>query len=97
MMRSRFTGGPGRERGASRTPRQRRGPDGHAAGTLVQAADRLDSGEDLTADVREVLLEGVRGYEQGAAEQVEKPRIQLTRAEEFAATLHERLTHVPAP
>lgn len=47
--------------------------------------------------MREVLLEGVRGYEQGAAEQVEKPRIQLVRAEEFAATLHERLTRVPAP
>ncbi|MBR8640419.1 MerR family transcriptional regulator [Streptomyces tuirus] len=59
---------------------------------LLEVTDRLDSGEELTANEREALLERVRGYEQGAAEQVEKLRTQLARAEEFAATLRERLT-----
>ncbi|MFI2353031.1 MerR family transcriptional regulator [Streptomyces sp. NPDC019443] len=63
---------------------------------LLDATDRLDSDEELPADEREALLERVRGYEQGASEQVEKLRTQLARAEEFAATLHERLTRVPA-
>lgn len=58
---------------------------------LLEATDRLDSGEELTVDEREALLERVRGYEQGAAEQMEKLRTQLARAEEFAATLRERL------
>ncbi|MFH8490939.1 MerR family transcriptional regulator [Streptomyces longisporoflavus] len=63
---------------------------------LLEATDRLDSGEKLAADEREALLERVRGYEQDAAEQVEKLRTQLARAEEFAATLRARLTRVPA-
>ncbi|MER6672731.1 MerR family transcriptional regulator [Streptomyces sp. NPDC000983] len=58
---------------------------------LLDATDRLDSGAVLAADEREVLLERVRGYEQGAAEQVEKLRVQLSRAEDFAATLRARL------
>ncbi|MFH9001717.1 MerR family transcriptional regulator [Streptomyces afghaniensis] len=58
---------------------------------LLDVTDRLDSDEELTADERATLLKRVRGYEQGAAEQVEKLRTQLTRAEEFAATLRERL------
>jgi DNA-binding transcriptional MerR regulator len=66
---------------------------------LLEVTDRLDSGEELTADERATLLERVRGYEQGAAEQVEKLRTQLARAEEFAATLRERLARnqVAAP
>ncbi|PWS49170.1 MerR family transcriptional regulator, partial [Streptomyces sp. ZEA17I] len=47
--------------------------------------DALDDGE------REALLERVRTYRQAAAEQVEKLRIQLERAEEFADTLGARL------
>lgn len=58
---------------------------------LLDATDRLDSEETLPMDEREALLERVRGYEQGAAEQVEKLRTQLARAEEFAQTLRERL------
>ncbi|MEJ8672643.1 MerR family transcriptional regulator [Streptomyces sp. NBC_01017] len=58
---------------------------------LLEVTDRLDSGEELTSAEREALLERVRGYEQGAAEQVEKLRTQLARGEEFAATLRERL------
>ncbi|MGW5638814.1 MerR family transcriptional regulator [Streptomyces sp. NPDC003832] len=58
---------------------------------LLDATDRLDSGAVLAADEREVLLERVRGYERGAAEQVEKLRVQLSRAEDFAATLRARL------
>jgi hypothetical protein len=38
-----------------------------------------------------MLLERVRAYEQAAAEQVEKLRVQLSRAEDFAATLRGRL------
>lgn len=64
---------------------------------LLDATDRLDSGAELSAEEREALLERVRGYAQGAAEQVEKLRVQLARAEEFAATLRERLTRIPAP
>jgi DNA-binding transcriptional MerR regulator len=41
---------------------------------LLEVTDRLDSGEELTSAEREALLERVRGYEQGAAEQVEKLR-----------------------
>ncbi|MFF9785825.1 MULTISPECIES: MerR family transcriptional regulator [Streptomyces] len=63
---------------------------------LLDATDRLDSDEELTAVEREALLERVRVFEQGTAEQVEKLRTQLARAEEFAATLRERLTRVPA-
>ncbi|MEV5357682.1 MerR family transcriptional regulator [Streptomyces sp. NPDC052693] len=58
---------------------------------LLDATDRLDRGDALDADEREVLLERVRTYQQAAAEQVEKLRIQLARAEDFAATLSARL------
>ncbi|MEU5509075.1 MerR family transcriptional regulator [Streptomyces fungicidicus] len=57
---------------------------------LLDATDRLDSGEAFD-DEREALLGRVRVYEQAATEQVEKLRVQLTRAEEFAATLGARL------
>ncbi|MFF1464064.1 MerR family transcriptional regulator [Streptomyces sp. NPDC058330] len=64
---------------------------------LLEATDRLDSGEELPEAEREALLDRVRGYERAAAEQTEKIRVQLARAEEFAAALRERLTRVPAP
>jgi DNA-binding transcriptional MerR regulator len=63
---------------------------------LLDATDRLDSGEELAADEREALLERIRGYEREADAQVEKLRTQLERAEQFAATLRERLTRAPA-
>ncbi|MDR6980955.1 DNA-binding transcriptional MerR regulator [Streptomyces sp. 3330] len=58
---------------------------------LLEATDRLDAGTRLDPDEREALLDRVRTYQQAAAEQVEKLRIQLARAEDFAATLGARL------
>ncbi|MFG3660516.1 MerR family transcriptional regulator [Streptomyces sp. NPDC047706] len=58
---------------------------------LLDATDRLDAGTGLDAAEREALLERVRTYQQAAAEQVEKLRVQLARAEDFAATLADRL------
>jgi DNA-binding transcriptional MerR regulator len=58
---------------------------------LLDATDRLDSGDALDASERETLLGRVRTYERAAAEQVEKLRVQLARAEDFAATLGARL------
>ncbi|KUN83999.1 MerR family transcriptional regulator [Streptomyces bungoensis] len=58
---------------------------------LLDATDRLDGDDALDADEREALLECVRTYQQAAAEQVEKLRGQLARAEDFAATLGARL------
>ncbi|WP_327300000.1 MerR family transcriptional regulator [Streptomyces goshikiensis] len=63
---------------------------------LLDATDRLDAGDGLGADEREVLVERVRAYEQAATEQVDKLRVQLARAEDFAATLRGRLHHAPA-
>ncbi|MFD5476507.1 MerR family transcriptional regulator [Streptomyces hawaiiensis] len=64
---------------------------------LLDATDRLDAGGDLDAHEREALLARVRGYERAATEQVDKLRIQLARAEDFAATLGARLEQkVPA-
>lgn len=65
---------------------------------LLDATDRLDAGDGPGPDEREALLERVRAYEQTAAGQVEKLRVQLARAEEFAATLRARLPEtLPAP
>ncbi|MFF3316596.1 MerR family transcriptional regulator [Streptomyces sp. NPDC003035] len=60
---------------------------------LLDATDRLDAEADATldADEREALLARVRDYQQAAAEQVEKLRVQLIRAEDFEATLRARL------
>ncbi|AXQ53215.1 MerR family transcriptional regulator [Streptomyces koyangensis] len=58
---------------------------------LLDATDRLDDGGELDPDEREVLLQRVREYEQSAAQQVERLRVQLARAEDFAATLRARL------
>ncbi|MEU1316808.1 MerR family transcriptional regulator [Streptomyces tibetensis] len=58
---------------------------------LLDATDRLDSDDALDGSEREVLLERIRTYRQAAAEQVEKLRVQLARAEDFAGTLEARL------
>lgn len=58
---------------------------------LLDASDHHDVGASLDSAEREALLEGVRAYEQAATEQVEKLRVQLSRAEDFAATLRGRL------
>lgn len=64
---------------------------------LLEATDRLDTGEELPTEEREELLDRIRGFEQAAQQRVEDLRTQLARAEEFAATLAERLTRTPAP
>ncbi|MFJ9121546.1 MerR family transcriptional regulator [Streptomyces sp. NPDC102394] len=65
---------------------------------LLNATDRLDSDDALDVDERQALLQRVRMYQQAAAEQVEKLRVQLARAEDFAATLETRLDqNAPAP
>ncbi|MFF8196179.1 MerR family transcriptional regulator [Streptomyces bobili] len=58
---------------------------------LLDATDRLDNEPGLDPGEREVLLGRVRVYEQAATEQVDKLRVQLARAEDFAATLRTRL------
>ncbi|MEU6732697.1 MerR family transcriptional regulator [Streptomyces physcomitrii] len=58
---------------------------------LLEAVDRLDSTEDLPAVRRRELVERVRGFEQAAQQRVLDLRTRLSRAEEFAATLRERL------
>ncbi|WP_254211287.1 MerR family transcriptional regulator [Streptomyces sp. ADI95-16] len=58
---------------------------------LLDATDHLDAGADLDAGERKALLDRVREYERAATEQVDKLRIQLARAEDFAATLGARL------
>ncbi|MFI9220088.1 MerR family transcriptional regulator [Streptomyces werraensis] len=58
---------------------------------LLDATDRLDAATGLDVDERDALLERVRTYRQAADEQVAKLRIQLARAEDFAATLSARL------
>ncbi|MFF3502356.1 MerR family transcriptional regulator [Streptomyces sp. NPDC003247] len=59
---------------------------------LLAATDRLDTGEGLPPEEREALVERVRGFERAARRRVEDLRTQLSRAEDFAATLAERLT-----
>ncbi|MBW5249348.1 MerR family transcriptional regulator [Streptomyces sp. P01-B04] len=60
---------------------------------LLEATERLDSGDALDAAERDDLLYRVRTYERSASEQVDKLRVQLSRAEDFAATLRTRLEH----
>ncbi|MEU9519508.1 MULTISPECIES: MerR family transcriptional regulator [unclassified Streptomyces] len=65
---------------------------------LLEATDRLDrAGGQLPADERERLLERVRTYERAARQRVADLRTQLARAEEFAATLADRLGSATAP
>ncbi|WP_431034470.1 MerR family transcriptional regulator [Streptomyces sp. P6-2-1] len=59
---------------------------------LLAATDRLDADTGaLPPEEREELLARVRAYEREAGEQVERLRVQLARAEEFAETLRSRL------
>lgn len=58
---------------------------------LLDATERLDSDEPDGIDEREALLERIGTYEQAAAQKIEDLRIQLARAEDFAATLRARL------
>ncbi|GAA2608321.1 MerR family transcriptional regulator [Streptomyces roseoviolaceus] len=58
---------------------------------LLAATDRLDSGGELLDSEREELLERLSGFEQAAQRRVEDLRTQLERAEDFAATLRDRL------
>ncbi|MFB9557079.1 MerR family transcriptional regulator [Streptomyces roseoviridis] len=60
---------------------------------LLAATDRLDGEPGLGAADRAALLERIRSYERAAVERVEKLRVQLARAEDFAATLGARLEH----
>ncbi len=64
---------------------------------LLEATDRLDSGAELPTGEREDLLDRVRGYQETARQRVADLRTQLARAEEFAATLDERLTSARRP
>lgn len=64
---------------------------------LLDATDRLDGDDRLDAGMREELLARVRAYQQAAAEQVEKLRVQLARAEDFEATLRARSDDAAAP
>ncbi|KQW05186.1 MerR family transcriptional regulator [Streptomyces sp. Root369] len=64
---------------------------------LLEATDRLDTGEELPPEEHGELLDRIRGFEQAAQQRVEDLRTQLARAEEFAATLAERLTRTSAP
>ncbi|MDT0611142.1 MerR family transcriptional regulator [Streptomyces lancefieldiae] len=65
---------------------------------LLEATDRLDSGGDhLPADERQRLLDRVRAFERAARQRVADLRTQLARAEEFAATLADRLPSATAP
>ncbi|MFI6341233.1 MerR family transcriptional regulator [Streptomyces sp. NPDC050535] len=63
---------------------------------LLEATDRIDSGEELPPVVREQVLDRIRGFEQAAQQRVADLRTQLARAEEFATRLAERLTTTPA-
>ncbi|GGV67042.1 MerR family transcriptional regulator [Streptomyces griseoloalbus] len=59
---------------------------------LLEATDRLDSDEEPPPEEREELLARIRGFEQVTRQRMDDLRTQLSRAEEFAATLAERLT-----
>ncbi|WP_208818228.1 MerR family transcriptional regulator [Streptomyces marokkonensis] len=58
---------------------------------LLDATDRLDRAGTADGAEREALLERVRTYEQDARRKIEELRVQLVRAEDFAATLRTRL------
>ncbi|POX41911.1 MerR family transcriptional regulator [Streptomyces sp. Ru73] len=63
---------------------------------LLEATDRLDSGDPLPAEEHAELLARLRGFEEAAQQRVADLRTQLARAEEFAGTLRERLDRAPA-
>ncbi|MFF7214725.1 MerR family transcriptional regulator [Streptomyces sp. NPDC008238] len=59
---------------------------------LLDAVDRLDGADPPGGAEREALLDRVRAYEREAARKIEELRVQLSRAEDFAATLRARLS-----
>jgi DNA-binding transcriptional MerR regulator len=65
--------------------------------SLLEVTDRLDSDEEPPPGEREELLDRLRGFERAAQQRVEDLRTQLSRAQEFAATLGQRLPRFPAP
>lgn len=62
---------------------------------LLDATGRLDAAEEMPSEERDELLERIRGFEQAAQQRVQDLRTQLSRAEEFAATLARRLRNSP--
>ena len=58
---------------------------------LLDATERLDSDEPADIGERPALLERIRTYEQAAAQKIDDLRVQLARAEDFAAPLRARL------
>ncbi|WP_345673549.1 MerR family transcriptional regulator [Yinghuangia aomiensis] len=58
---------------------------------LLAATDQLDGGSEVGPAEHADLLGRIATYERAATEQVERLRVQLARAEEFAATLRTRL------
>lgn len=64
---------------------------------LLAATDRLDSGEHIGADERRELLTRLRDFEVAAQKRVAELRVQLARAEDFAATLGDRIDRATAP
>jgi DNA-binding transcriptional MerR regulator len=63
---------------------------------LLDATDRLDAPGTAGPD-RAALLDRVRAYEHAAARKIADLRTQLARAEEFAATLRDRLERDARP
>ncbi len=64
---------------------------------LLEATDRLDADKPPPAEERVQLLERVREYELTAGRKIEDLRVQLARAEDFAATLRTRLERTARP
>ncbi|MEV2215394.1 MerR family transcriptional regulator [Streptomyces sp. NPDC050997] len=58
---------------------------------LLDATDRLDATDLAEGAERQELISRVREYEQAAVEKIDELRVQLARAEDFAATLRTRL------
>ncbi|WP_395297710.1 MerR family transcriptional regulator [Kitasatospora hibisci] len=61
---------------------------------LLDATDRLDTDGGLDGDERHKLIERVRAYESDAQDRITDLRVQLSRAEDFAATLRLRIDAV---
>jgi DNA-binding transcriptional MerR regulator len=64
---------------------------------LLEATDRLDAGDQTDPAERRALLERVEEYERAAARKIEDLRVQLARAEDFAATLRARVGGPASP
>ncbi len=64
---------------------------------LLDTTDRLDAAPHLDPDERDALLRHIRDYERAAVEQIDHLRVQLARAEDFAATLRDRLARGAPP